>query len=45
MGVRRLLVLLSRGEMYSVAELDAQTRAGSLDVQAVLPVWQSEVLR
>jgi hypothetical protein len=44
LGVRRLLDLVRHRELYSVAELDAQLRASSLDVGAVLPVWQSEVL-
>jgi hypothetical protein len=44
LGVRRLLELLNADRHYSLAELDAQLRAGSLEVGAVLPVWQSEVL-
>jgi hypothetical protein len=44
LGIRRLLELIPCREVFSVAELDAQLRAGSLDVGAVLPVWQSEVL-
>lgn len=44
LGVRRLLELVGLREAYSLTELDVQLRAGSLDVKAVLPVWQSEVL-
>jgi hypothetical protein len=43
-GLRRLLELVRHRELYSVAEMDAHLRAGSLDIGAVLPVWQSEVL-
>ena len=44
LGVRRLLELVRLREAYSLAELDTQLRTGSLDVKAVLPIWQSEVL-
>ena len=44
LGVRRLLELVSPKGLYSLGELDAQLRAGSLDVGTSLPVWQSEVL-
>jgi hypothetical protein len=42
-GVRRLLELVNHGG-YSLAELDARLRTGSLDTASLLPVWQSEVL-
>ena len=44
LGVRRLLELLNRNGLYSLAELDAQLREGRLDMRDVLPIWQSEVL-
>ena len=44
LGVRRLLELANHRGLYSFAELDGQLRAGSLDVSAVLPIWQSEVM-
>ena len=44
LGVRRLLDLVNHREHYSLAELDTQLRAGTLDIGAVLPIWQSEVL-
>ena len=44
LGVRRLLELMNADRHYSLAELDAQLRAGSLEIGAVLPIWQSEVL-
>jgi len=44
LGVRRLLELLNHRGLYSLAELDAQLREGSLDMRDVLPIWQSEVL-
>lgn len=44
LGVRRLLELLNHSGLYSLAELDAQLREGSLDTRDVLPIWQSEVL-
>lgn len=42
-GVRRLLELVNRQGLYSLGELDAQLRAGKLDYQDVLPVWEREV--
>ena len=44
LGVRRLLALVAQGGAYSLAERDAQLRAGSLDVRQALPIWQSEVI-
>lgn len=44
LGVRRLLELINYDRTYSLAELDAQLRHGSLDITRALPVWQSEVL-
>jgi len=44
LGVRRLLELISHDRTYSLAELDAQLRHGSLGIARALPVWQSEVL-
>jgi hypothetical protein len=44
LGVRRLLELANHRGLYSLAELDGQLRTGSLDVKALLPVWQSEVI-
>jgi len=44
LGVRRLLELINHDGLYSLAELDAQLRNGSLDVQTALPIWQSELL-
>jgi hypothetical protein len=43
LGVRRLLELTNRDGLYSLGELDAKLRAGTLEVGAYLPVWQSEV--
>ena len=44
LGVRRLLELVNHLGLYSLAELDAQLRDGTLDIGGVLPIWQSEVL-
>lgn len=44
LGVRRLLELVNRDGLYSLGELDSKLRGGSLDVQGVLPIWQSELL-
>jgi len=41
-GVRRLLSLVGDG-LYSLGELDAELRAGTLDVDEALPVWAREV--
>ncbi len=43
-GVRRLLDLLNPGGLYSLGELDAQLRAGKLDLAAALPVWERDVV-
>ena len=43
-GVRRLLQLLNTDDLYSLGELDAQLRAGALDVSSRLPTWQREIL-
>jgi hypothetical protein len=43
LGVRRLLELTNQHGLYSLGELDAQLRNGSLDIQTALPIWQSEV--
>ncbi|MBI5648988.1 MAG: ParM/StbA family protein [Chloroflexi bacterium] len=42
-GVRRLLELVNRGNLYSLGELDTRLRAGQLDVVAQLPVWEREI--
>lgn len=42
-GVRRLLELVNADNLYSLGELDAQLRAGRLDVTHALPVWGREV--
>jgi hypothetical protein len=44
LGVRRLLELTNQHGLYSLGELDAQLRNGSLDIQTALPIWQSELL-
>ena len=44
LGVRRLLELADRGRRYSLAELDARLRAGTPEVAAALPIWESEVM-
>lgn len=43
-GVRRLLQLLNTDGLYSLGELDAQLRAGSLAVSDRLTTWQREIL-
>jgi len=43
LGVRRLLELMNNGG-YSLAEMDTQLRAGSLNTANLLSVWESEVL-
>jgi hypothetical protein len=43
-GVRRLLELMDPSGLYALGELDAQLRAGRLDLSAALPVWEREVL-
>ncbi|MBN1890639.1 MAG: ParM/StbA family protein [Thermoflexales bacterium] len=42
-GVRRLLELVNLQQFYSLGELDAQLRAGQLDVNGHIPVWAEEV--
>lgn len=42
-GVRRLLELVNGQRLYSLGELDAQLRAGQLDIATALPVWEREV--
>lgn len=42
-GARRLLELVNGDNLYSLGELDAQLRSGSLDVRAALPIWAREV--
>jgi len=42
-GVRRLLEIVNSRGMYSLGELDAQLRAGRLDIREALPVWEREV--
>jgi hypothetical protein len=44
LGVRRLLELVNRDGLYTLAELDDQLRAGSLDLSTALPIWQREIL-
>ena len=44
LGVRRLLELCNYQGLYSLAELDTHLREGTLDYQAHLPIWQSEVV-
>ena len=44
LGVRRLLELVNGDGLYSLAELDARLREGTLVIEQQLPVWQSEVL-
>ena len=42
-GVRRLLELVNSQQHYSLGELDAQLRAGKLDLSLALPIWEREV--
>ena len=42
-GVRRLLELCNPDDLYTLGELDAQLRAGKLDIGQALPVWATEV--
>jgi len=44
-GVRRLLELCNRENLYSLGELDERLRAGKLraEIKAALPVWTREV--
>ncbi len=42
-GVRRLLELCNPQGLFSLGELDAQLRAGKLDVSRALPIWAAEV--
>ncbi len=43
-GVRRLLELSNRDGLYTLAEMDDQLRAGSLDLSTAGPIWSREVL-
>jgi hypothetical protein len=43
-GVRRLLELSNRDGLYTLAEMDDQLRAGTLDVNTSAPIWSREVL-
>mgnify|MGYP000327275332 CR=1 FL=1 len=43
-GVRRLLDLLDAEGHFSRSELDARLRAGSLEINTALPIWESEVM-
>ncbi|CAG0964638.1 hypothetical protein PLCT2_00961 [Planctomycetaceae bacterium] len=43
-GVHYLLDLLNPEQAYSLGELDGKLRAGKLDIGAVLPRWQREVM-
>jgi hypothetical protein len=43
LGVRRLLELTNHDGLYSLGELDARLRQGTLDIHDAVPVWQSEV--
>lgn len=42
-GVRRLLELANPGRLYSLGELDARLRAGTLDVDEAMDTWTREV--
>ena len=42
-GVRRLLELSNTDGLYTLAEMDARLRAGTLDVTTAAPVWSREV--
>lgn len=44
LGVRRLLDLANRDQLYTLPELDDRLRAGVLDIATALPIWQREVL-
>ena len=43
-GVRRLLTLVNSGDLYTLAEMDDQLRAGTLDLTTAGPIWSREVL-
>lgn len=43
LGVRRLLEIANPGNLYTVAEMDARLRSGSLDLSSALPIWENEV--
>jgi len=43
LGVRRLLELTSHDGLYSLGELDAQLRQGTLAIRDAAPICQSEV--
>ena len=42
-GVRRLLELVNRDSLYTIAEMDARLRAGTLEIARALPIWADEV--
>jgi len=42
-GVRRLLELLNHDGHFTLGELDATLRAGSLDLSDAMPIWSREV--
>jgi len=42
-GVRRLLELINKQQLYTLGELDTRLRAGVLDITSALPVWEREV--
>lgn len=44
LGIRRLLRLADRNQMYSLAELDDLLRRRALDLTEALPTWSREVL-
>ena len=44
LGVRRLLELVNPQDLYSLAELDAQLRAGNINTSSAIPIWQGEVI-
>lgn len=44
LGVRRLLEQANGDRPYTLAQLDDQLRAGTLDLTTALPIWQREVL-
>jgi hypothetical protein len=44
LGVRRLLDLANRDNLYTLAELDDRLRAGTLDTAQALPIWTREVM-
>jgi len=44
LGVRRLLELSNRDQLYTLPELDDRLRAGTLDISQARPIWEREVL-